>query len=177
MSYATTIKQNANKEGMKTLLWLLAGALVIMFFTKVVKAFSWFTGLISGASSEKELADKAELQKNEVQGVIQQSGYSQSTLPHGIAYYTNIANSCENYMKGWGTESAKMYNLLKPLTPNELKAVYLQFGSRINEDFQNDAGNLFTWFGWELGDYSPFDFGALSRMRTLWKQTGLPITF
>lgn len=175
---ASQINKNyTNKEGFKTLLWVLLGIGVLMFSVQLMKIFKGVFGFLTGKTSEEQLNAKNETEKNKVDTLINQSGYSQSTLPKPISYYAQIADTCENYMKGWGTEAEKMEQLLSPLAANELKAVYLKFGSRINEDFSNDAGNLFTWFDWELSDYSPFHFGALTSMRMIWKRTNLPITF
>ncbi len=166
-----------NKEGAKTLLWLVIAALIIMFSVQIMKVLRGVFGFITGKTSDEEIAAKNETEANKVQALIKESGYSQTTLPKPMTYYMSIADSLEEAMQGWGTDSDTMLNLLKPLTDNELKAVYLKFGSRINDDFGNDAGNLFTWFKWELSDYSPFSVGALTRMRLIWKKTGLPITF
>lgn len=177
MNARTINRDYANKEGLKTLLWVLLGVAVLMFSVQIMKVMKGFFSMLSGKTSEEELNKKNEDEKNKVQSLITSAGYSQSSLPHPITFYSNIADSLEGYMQGWGTESDKMIELLKPLSNNELKAVYLKFGSRINNDFSNDAGNLFTWFKWELSDYSPFSMGALTRMRIIWKKTGLPITF
>lgn len=177
MRAAQINKNYTNKEGFKTLLWCIAGALAIMFSVQLVKVVKGFFAMLTGKKGEEELQKKADEQTNEVQALIKTSGYSPSTLPKPIAHYATIANSCEQYMQGWGTKSKEMYDLLKGLTANELKAVYLKFGSRINRDFSNDTGTLFTWFDWELTDYNPLDIGVLTRMRLLWKQTLLPITF
>jgi hypothetical protein len=177
MKAAQFNKNYANKEGFKTLLWCGVGVLFIMFFTQITRMLKGFFGLITGSTSAEEIMKKNEAEANKVDALISSSGYSGSSLPRPISHYDNIADSLENYMQGWGTNSKKMYELLAPLSANELKAVYLKFGSRVNEDFSNDAGNLFTWFDWELSDYSPFDLGAASKMRTLWKKTGLPLTF
>jgi hypothetical protein len=177
MSYSKAIKQNANKEGFKSLLWVILGIMAVMFSVQIMKALKGLFGFLSGKTSEQELNDKNEVEKNKAETLITQSGYTQNSLPKPISYYSSIADSLFNYMQGWGTNAEKMIEILKPLSSMELKAVYLKFGSRINLDFGNDAGNLFTWFDWELSDYSPFSIGALTRMRLIWKKTNLPITF
>lgn len=175
---AVEFNQNyANKEGFKSLLWIGGAVIALFFFSYIIKAMKAFFLFITGKATEKELNEKNDLEQQKAEKLIKDSGFDPNKLNRPMSYYQGIADELYNAMEGWGTNGTKVVDLCKPLTAIELKAVYLKFGSRINTDFSNDAGNLFVWFGWEFQSWNPLETTSLMALRIIWGKTGLPITF
>lgn len=76
-------------------------------------------------------------------------------------------------------KSAEIINLLGPLNKDELKAVYKEFGLKIIPEiklglgFEDRAGDLVEVLKNELLDFNPFDWNGLSKVKALFKDTGL----
>ena len=97
------------------------------------------------------------------------------------SFYEIIANACYESMTIYGTDEETLFNLLQPLTGNELKAVYDAFGARYysnhlgigvpNTDLLGSALDLFGWFSNELKGYEK------TQMRKIWVKSGLTLTF
>ena len=101
----------------------------------------------------------------------------ESKLPGDPTKYANIADIQYNAMNAYGTDTSALFNSLKGLDANELKAVAKAFGKRastisiIPGTEQSISGNrtIFDWYNTELWEWT----GNLDKMKAIWKNTGL----
>ena len=106
-----------------------------------------------------------------------------------------IANSLQNAMDGWGTDTSAMFSSLQCLNGASLNKVYASFGARYYDaGWGQTSGDrdLFGWFAGELeygwsswysNDCVPSctsigdNCGELDFMRAIWMKSSIPITF
>lgn len=97
-----------------------------------------------------------------------------STLPKSATYYQDLADDLYSEMQSWfNVDEEKLLDICKPLTKDELLAVYKAFGVKDNKvlGVAQSTGTLIDFFKKCLSD--GLTGNDKTNMKAIWKKTGL----
>lgn len=145
---ANYAKQYANKDGIKTLLYILLGGFVIY---AAVYGFKAFAGILELFGLKKSIEDDRTeaLDKSEANAAVDKMRPEWGVLRYSDSHYQDIANK---QFKAMNTVSyfinvPDLFEMLEGLNRNELLMVFKQFGVRIREvGVDSNPMNLASWY-------------------------------
>lgn len=141
----SSAKKLGTKDSFKTILWLMA-IFAVLFFGK--KLFSFIKGLFDwgGKESEENLAiiqaDKAYFDDLTRRFKWSATGVSDSVLNGEVA-------RAIQYMSGYTTNWIELNRMITGMSGTHFIGFYIRFGSRINDEFSNQAGDFVEWINFE----------------------------
>jgi len=156
-------------DHIKILLYLTIIGVILYSVTRIFKPGglldSMFDALPFGGGNSKERGRLQDAQERIDKGIE----INEAALSKSEASLEQIAGDQFQMMYGFGTRWPMLYDSLKGLNSEDLRAVYKKFGWRSEKYFgvETFSGDLFGWYVADLSD------SELVQMRQLWAQTGI----
>lgn len=170
-NYSKNIKAVASKQGFSLVVWAFVLVIALWFMKSIIGFLKPIMGFISGAPSEQQQqAQTQQLSFIETLKKKYPSLYKAGFLPRPRSFYVALANSLEQQMNRSNTDFKLLAETIKPLNGKELIALYIEFGSRLNEEYSNEQGDLIDWIIME-DNMSPLQFfGKSEPLKQIAKQ-------
>lgn len=140
-----TAKQVGSKGGFKTILWLMA-IVAVLFFGK--KLFSFIKGIFDwGEKESEENLQIMAIGKKEFDDLSKKFDWSKTGVPM-TTIETEVARAVQ-YMSGYQTDWTNLNKMVVGMTQVHFIGFFIKFGVRINDEFQNQAGDFIDWINFE----------------------------
>lgn len=160
-----------SKKGFSFVVWILVIIVVLYFFKNLMKFLKSAFGWMGGEKTEEQQQATAQ-QMSFIESLKKKypNIYKVGFLPRNRDFYVNLANSLEQQMNRTSTDFNILGESIKQLNGKELIALYIEFGSRLNEEYTNEQGDLIDWIIME-DNMSPLQFfGKKDSLKQIAKQ-------